>query len=85
MPADTETRIVEMRFSNKDFERNIAKSKKSLEDFKKELNFEETGKGLRNFASSMNAIDFYSLSSNIQQELHHGPDCHRTKQIRRTE
>lgn len=67
MPADTETRIVEMRFSNKDFERNIAKSQKSLEDFKKELNFKETSKGLRDFTSSMNGIDFHGLTSNIQK------------------
>lgn len=67
MPADQETRIVEMRFNNRDFERNIAKSKKSLEDFKKELKFEETSKGLREFTSNMNSIDFHGLSSNIQR------------------
>ena len=34
-----DTRIVEMHFENRQFERNIAKSQKSLEDFKKELNY----------------------------------------------
>ena len=67
MPADQETRIVEMRFDNRDFERNIKKSSKSLEDFKKELKFEETSKGLREFTSSMNTIDFHGLTSNIQR------------------
>ena len=67
MPADTETRIVEMRFDNQDFERNIAKSQKSLEDFKKELQFDETSRGLREFASSMNTINFSGLATNIQR------------------
>ena len=65
--ADTETRIVEMRFDSRDFDPKIAKSKKSLEDFKKELNFEETSKGLKEFTSNINRIDFSGLASNIER------------------
>ena len=67
MPGETDTRIVEMHFENRQFERNIAKSQKSLEDFKKELDFEQTSKGLRHFASGIQALDFQQFSSNIQR------------------
>lgn len=65
--ADTETRIVEMRFDNRDFERNIAKSKKSLEDFKKDLDFQGTAKGLQEFADNVNHIDFQGMATNIER------------------
>lgn len=61
-----DTRIVEMHFENRQFERNIAKSQKSLEDFKKELNFKETSRGLSKFFSDFDNINFQHLSSNIQ-------------------
>ena len=61
-----DTRIVEMHFENRQFERNIAKSQKSLEDFKKELNFKETSKGLSKFFSDFDSINFQHLTSNIQ-------------------
>ena len=61
-----DTRIVEMHFENRQFERNIAKSQKSLEDFKKELNFKETSRGLQKFFSDFDSVNFQHLSSNIQ-------------------
>ena len=61
-----DTRIVEMHFENRQFERNIAKSQKSLEDFKKELNFKETSKGLQKFFSDFDSINFQHLTNNIQ-------------------
>ena len=67
MPNDADTRIIEMHFENRQFERNIAKSKKSLEDFKKELDFESTSKGLKKFFAGFESIDLHNLTSNIQR------------------
>ena len=67
MPADTETRIVEMRFNSRDFDRNIAKSQKSLEDFKKELDFDATSRGLKEFTSNINNINFSHLANDIDR------------------
>ena len=65
MPDDT--RVVQMQFDNKNFERNIAKSQSSLERFKKSLNFEEVGKGLSKFGESVKNLAFDTLSNNIQK------------------
>ena len=67
--ADKDTRIVEMQFDNRKFERNIAKSQKSLEDFKKELDFDETSKGLTKFTSGLNNIRFDNdnLEKNVEK------------------
>ena len=68
MANGNDTRIVQMQFENKDFEQNIAKSQKSLEKFKKELNFEETSKGMDEFTKSLKNMDgFDQLSSNVQK------------------
>ena len=68
MPGGNDTRIVQMQFENRDFERNIAKSQKSLEKFKKELNFKETSKGMDKFSKSVKDMDgFESLANNIQK------------------
>ena len=68
MADGKDTRIVEMQFENKDFERNIAKSQKSLERFKKDLDFDEASKGLEKFAKAAkdtSTID--TLANNIQK------------------
>ena len=66
--GNNDTRIVEMQFDNKDFEKNIAKSQKSLEKFKKELNFEEASRGMDKFSKSVKDADgFDSLANNIQK------------------
>ena len=65
MPNDT--RVVQMQFDNKNFERNIAKSQSSLERFKKSLNFDAVGKGLSQFGENIKNLAFDTLSSNIQK------------------
>ena len=41
---DVDARIVQMQFDGRDFDKNIRKSQKSLEDFKKSLNFDDAAK-----------------------------------------
>ena len=62
-----DTRVVEMQFQNKDFEKNIATSQKSLNRFKKDLNFDDTSKGLEKFGKSMDSLKFDKFFDNIQR------------------
>lgn len=62
-----DTRVVQMQFDNKNFERNIAKSQSSLEKFKASLNFDEVGKGLAKFGENVKNLAFDTLSNNIQK------------------
>lgn len=66
---EIDKRVVEMNFENKEFEKNIGTSQKSLEKFKKELNFDETSRGMKKFSHEMNGLDsvFTKMSSNLQK------------------
>ena len=65
--AEMDRRIIQMQFDNKQFERNIAKSQKSVEDLKKAMNFDETSAGLKRFSQGLGALNFEGLASNIQK------------------
>ena len=60
-------RIVEMQFENKQFEKNIAKSTKSVEDLKKAMNFDQVSNGLKKFSDGLKNIDLSGLTNNIQK------------------
>lgn len=65
--AMTDTRVIQMLFDNQQFEKNIAKSQKSIEELKEAMNFEETSNGLKKFASGLSVLNFDALQSNIQR------------------
>jgi phage tail tape-measure protein len=60
-----DNRVVQMQFDNKDFDKNIQKSQKSLEDFKKSLNFDDASSQMRAFAQSTNVLS--TMADNIQK------------------
>lgn len=60
-----DSRIVEMQFDSKDFDKNIQKSQKTLEDFKKMLNFDDASKQMESFAKSSDVLS--SMAANIQK------------------
>ena len=60
-----DSRIVEMQFDSKDFDRNIQKSQKTLEDFKKTLNFDDASKQMENFAKSSDLL--VDMAANIRK------------------
>lgn len=66
MPS-TDTRIVQMQFDNRDFEKNIAVSQESLERFKDELDFDEQEDNLRNFGDAVKNFSFDSMANNLQK------------------
>lgn len=49
-------RIVSMRFDNKDFQKNISATQKSLENFDKSLNFKNSGSGFRSLSSGLDSV-----------------------------
>ena len=63
----TDTRIVQMQFDNKQFERNIKISEKSLDKFKKALDFSKCEKSLDNLSAATEKLKFDRMSDNIQK------------------
>lgn len=62
-------RIVRMQFDSKNFDKNIQKSQKTLEDFKKELNFDDAARQMRGFAEASSVLT--SMSDNLQKLSDH--------------
>lgn len=67
MASNTDTRIVQMQFDNKDFEKNIATSEKSLEKFKEALDFEQAEKSLEDFGDATRKLTFDQMAANLQK------------------
>ena len=67
MPGNVDTRVVQMQFENRQFEKNIAKSQKSIEDLKEAMDFEETSRGLEKFTRATERLNFGTLEGNLQR------------------
>lgn len=67
MARNTDTRVVQMQFDNRNFEKNIATSGKSLDKFKQLLNFDKVESGLAKFQNSVKSLTFDSLALNVQK------------------
>ena len=62
-----DTRIVQMQFDNKDFERNISQSEKSLDKFKEALDFSKCEDSLEDFQDATKKLTFEQMAENIQK------------------
>lgn len=67
MAGNVDRRIIQMEFDNKQFEKNIAKSTKSVEELKEAMDFEETSRGLEKFSNSMDALSFNKLEEGMEK------------------
>ena len=65
MPNSTDKRIVEMQFDNKEFEKNIHQSIKSLEELDKSLEFKNGGKGIQDLEKSINNLNVSKLEHTL--------------------
>lgn len=67
--SDVDSRLVEMQFDAKDFDKGIKKSQKNFEDFKKSLNFDDASKQLSKISEAMSPANnaILSLASNVQK------------------
>ena len=61
MPNSIDERIVEMQFDNKNFEKNIKQSLKSLEQLDKALEMKDAAKGFENLEHAANSVDLSKL------------------------
>lgn len=69
MANTVDTKVVEMQFKNDDFEKNVAKSQKTLKSLKEDLEFKNTGASaeaaFRRVNSAVNATDFTKVTAAI--------------------
>lgn len=59
-------RVVEMRFDNKDFEKNVQTTMSTLNKFKQKLNFNGASKGLENIEKSASKVNMSGLGSAVE-------------------
>lgn len=59
-------RIVEMKFDNQNFEKNVQVSLKTLDELNKKLKLEDAGKSFENIQNASSKIDLSNLSDNVQ-------------------
>ena len=59
-------RIVEMRFDNKDFEKNAKESMSTIDKLKDKLKFDNVAKGMSTLDSAIKKVDFSGMSNGIE-------------------
>lgn len=67
MAGNVDTRIVQMQFDNKSFERDIKTSEKSLDKFKEKLDFSKCEQSLEEFSKATKALSFDNIAVNLQK------------------
>lgn len=65
MSTVIENQIVQMSFDNKEFEKNISASMKSLDQFKDEMEFKDSERSFKNLEKASESIDFDKLNKAI--------------------
>ena len=65
MSQTIDSKVVEMRFDNKQFESNIQTSLKSIDKLQDSLNFDGSSKGLDNINKAASKIDLSALSGSV--------------------
>ena len=66
MSEVVDSRVVEMRFDNKQFEAGVQTTMSTLEKFKQKLNLTGASKGLENIGSSIKRVDMNPLVDGIE-------------------
>lgn len=66
MSKKVDERVVEMRFDNAQFEKNVSTSMSTLEKLKKSLNFDGASKSFENIDRAANNVSFDKISSGVE-------------------
>ncbi|MBP5597062.1 MAG: hypothetical protein J6Y02_16885, partial [Pseudobutyrivibrio sp.] len=66
MPNSVDNRVVEMRFDNKQFEKNIHQSMQSLQKLDKTLDMTDSTKKFKKFENTVNNADFSKMEKSLQ-------------------
>lgn len=67
MGADIEEKVVQMRFDNKNFERNVSTTMSSLDKLKAKLRFEGVAKGFEDVSKAAKNVDLSSMGKSIEE------------------
>lgn len=65
MSTTIDERVVEMRFENKDFEKNVSTSLGTIEKLKKSLDFSDSTKSVENFGKSLGQLSFDGIANTL--------------------
>lgn len=65
MSATIDERVVEMRFDNRNFEKNVKTSMSTLDKLKKSLNLKGTSDGLEEISKATKKVDFNLMSKGV--------------------
>lgn len=66
MSKTIDQRVVEMRFDNANFEKNVSTSMSTLDKLKKSLKFEDSAKGFENISKAAGRVDMGGLSNGVE-------------------
>ena len=66
MSTTIDEKVVEMRFDNAQFERNVSQSMSTLDKLKAKLNFKDSSKGLEELQHVSSKMDFSTLNGSIE-------------------
>lgn len=65
--TNVETNVVQMRFDNERFEKNVSQTMNSLDKLKKELKFDDSAKSFKTLEENAKKVDFSPLSKGIEK------------------
>ena len=66
MSKTIDQRVVEMRFDNANFEKNVSKSMSTIDKLKKSLKFEDSAKGFENISRAAGQVDMGGLGNSVE-------------------
>src|SRR5574344_2069764 len=66
MSKQVDERVVEMRFDNNQFEKNVSTTMSTLDELKQKLHFDGASKGLENVNSAAKRVDMSGLASGVE-------------------
>ena len=65
--TNVETNVVQMRFDNKNFEKNVGQTMSTLDKLKKNLNFDDTNKSFKQLEENTKRVDFSPMEKGIEK------------------
>ena len=66
MSRTIDQKVVEMRFDNRDFERNVSTTMSTLERLKSSLNLTGASKWMENISRAANNVDMTGLANGVE-------------------
>ena len=67
MANETESRVVELQFNNRQFEANVSQTLKTLDNLKESLKFEGAEKGFKDLDAAADKLDLSKLEANVEK------------------